>query len=136
MAMVLAGAVPLLAGTLLETKLKGVLGDCGYDSAQQGFAVLALLSIAVVGVAHDSARAAVVTRYSRGPRSGALGCRDVAGVPVAGTWRVDLAGDCGLCPGDGRCPDDGAHWRRHHGAIRGGHARTPGNRAAARVFAR
>ena len=83
-----------MAGTLLETKLKGALGDRGYDLAEQGFAVLALLSIAVVGVAHDLARAAVVTRDLRALEAARLGAATLQAFPWRGlggwSWRATV----------------------------------------------
>jgi hypothetical protein len=77
---------------LLETKLKGALGDRGYDLAEQSFTALALLSIAVVGVAHDLARAAVVTRDLRALDAARLGAATLQAFPWRGlggwSWRA------------------------------------------------
>ena len=92
-AMAFGGAVPLF-GDLLETKLKGTLGDRGYDLAEQGFAVLAVLSIAVVGVAHDLARAAVVIRDLRALEAARLGAATLQAFPWRGlggwSWRATV----------------------------------------------
>jgi hypothetical protein len=68
----LACAVPLTIGSLLETKLTAALGDRNSDIAELGFRAVALAVAGVVGVVHDLARAALVSRDA----------------PALGAWRI------------------------------------------------
>jgi hypothetical protein len=55
-------AVPLMIANLLETQLRNGLGDRGADLVHAAFVAISLAIVAVFGVVHDLARAAVVTR--------------------------------------------------------------------------
>ena len=58
----LACAVPLAIRGLLETKIRSAFGDRGGDLVEFGFHMIALGVAWVIGVVHDLARAALVTR--------------------------------------------------------------------------
>jgi hypothetical protein len=62
MASALLAFLPLAASSLLDTKLRELGGDRGHDIAEACLRVSALLLVGALGVVHDLARAAVVTR--------------------------------------------------------------------------
>lgn len=86
----LACAVPLTLGELLDGKLRPALGDRGADLAEAGFRVVALGLAATLGVFHDLARAAAVTRELPAFPAAVLGAAALRAHPLSaiGAWSL------------------------------------------------
>jgi len=86
----LACAVPLTVASLLETKLTAALGDRGSDIAEAGFRAVAFGVAAFVGVVHDLARAALVSRDVRALHAARIGAETLRVWPAEalGGWAL------------------------------------------------
>ncbi|HEX9294758.1 MAG TPA: hypothetical protein VF881_02955 [Polyangiaceae bacterium] len=92
----LACVVPLGAGGLLEVKLKTALGDRGSDMAQAALWAVALALAAVIGVIHDLARAAAVSRALPGLAAARIGAEAFADHPIRGLTGWGVRGFTGV----------------------------------------
>jgi len=90
LAAALACAVPLTMGELLDGKLRPALSDRGADLVEAGFRVVALAVAATLGVIHDLARAAAVTRELPALPAAVLGAAALRAHPIAaiGAWSL------------------------------------------------
>jgi hypothetical protein len=88
--MALACGMPIVIGSLLDTKIRASLGDRGGDLAQAGFYLVALGVLAVLGVVHDLARTAAVTRELRALEAARAGARTLRAWPAEafGGWAL------------------------------------------------
>jgi hypothetical protein len=88
--MALACGVPIVIGSLLDTKIRASLGDRGGDLVEAAFYLVALGVLAVIGVVHDLARTAAVTRELPALQAARAGARTLRAWPAEafGGWAL------------------------------------------------